>query len=77
MSAALFQPIQNDFDKSFRKVFTRALPVRWPRLEKLTRTITTRHVFPESMVMPRGFQEHTRVMQEHLGKIPLTEQQEK
>ena len=58
MLADLVQLIQTEFNKSFRKFLTSSLPVRWPRLEMLTRTLTTRNFRPESVVVPGGFQDH-------------------
>ena len=39
--ASLVRLIQTDFNESFRQVFTRHLPVRWPHFTPLIRTLTT------------------------------------
>ena len=75
MPTDLVQLVQTEFNERFWKIFTSSLPVRWPVLEKLMRTLTTSHFLPEIIVMPRGFKEQTRMVKEHPWKIPLTEQQ--
>ena len=55
MSAALVRLTQTNFYDSFRKVFTSYLPVRWPHLTPLIRTLTTGHFRPDTVTMPGGF----------------------
>ena len=42
-------------NESFRKVLTSHLPVRWPHLTPLIRTLTTGHFRPYTVTMPGGF----------------------
>ena len=53
--AALVRLIQTEFNKSFRQVFTSHLPVHWPHLNPLIRTLTTGHFHPDTVTMPGGF----------------------
>ena len=55
MPAALVRIIQTEFNESFRQVFTSHLPVRWPHLTPLIRTLTTGHFCPDTVTMPGGF----------------------
>ena len=55
MPAALFRLIQTEFNESSRQVFTSHLPVRWPHLTSLIRTLTTGNFRPDMVTMPRGF----------------------
>ena len=55
MPAALVILIQTKFNESFRQVFTSHLPVRWPHLTPLIRTLTTGHFRPDTVTMPGGF----------------------
>ena len=55
MPAALVRLTQTEFNESFRQVFTSHLPVRWPQLTPLIRTLTTRHFRPDTVTMPSGF----------------------
>ena len=55
MPAALVRLIQKEFNESFRQVFTSHLPVRWPHLTPLIRTLTTGHFRPDTVTMPGGF----------------------
>ena len=55
MPAALVRLIQTEFNKSFRQVFTSHLPVRWPHLTPLIRTLMTGHFRPDTVTMPGGF----------------------
>ena len=55
MPAALVRLIQTEFNKSFQKVFTSHLPVRWPHLTPLIRTLTTGNFRPNTITMPDGF----------------------
>ena len=45
----------SEFNESFRQVFTSHLPVRWPHLSPLIRTLTTGHFRPDRVTMPDGF----------------------
>ena len=56
MPAALVRLIQTEFNESFRQVFTSHLPVRWPHLTPLIRTLTTGHFHSDTVTMPGGFQ---------------------
>ena len=58
MPAALVRIIQTEFNESFRNVFTSHLPVRWPHLTLLIRTLTTGNFRPDTVTMPGAFQ-HT------------------
>ena len=51
---ALVQLIQNEFNKSFRQVFTSHLPVRWPHFNTLIRTLTKRHFHPDTVTIQGG-----------------------
>ena len=53
--AALVRLIQTEFNKSFRKVFTIHLPVSWPHLTPLIRTLTPGHFRPDTVTMPGRF----------------------
>ena len=55
MPAALIRLIQTEFSKSFRQVFTSHLPVRWPHLTPLIRTLTKGQFRPDTITMPGGF----------------------
>ena len=55
MPAALVRIIQTEFNKSFQQVFTSHLPVLWPHLTPLIRTLTTGHFRPNTVTMPGGF----------------------
>ena len=68
MPVVLVRLVQTDFNESYRKVFTSSLPVRWPHLETLTKTLTTGHLRPESVVMSVFFQEQTKAVNECPGK---------
>ena len=55
MLAAFVWLIQNEFNESFRQVFTIHLPVRWPHFTPLIRTLTTVHFHLDTVTMPGGF----------------------
>ena len=55
MPAALVRLIHTKFNKSFRQVFTSHLPVRWPHLTPLIRTLTTGYFCPDTATVPGGF----------------------
>ena len=55
MPAALVRLIHTEFNESFRQVFTSHLPVRWPHLTPLIRTLTTGHFRPDTVTMSGGF----------------------
>ena len=55
MLAALVRLIQIEFNESFRQVFTSHLPVLWPHLTPLIRTLTTGHFRPNTVIMPGEF----------------------
>ena len=72
MLEALARLIQTEFNERFWQVFTSALPVRWPRLKTLIRTLTTGHFLPESVVMLGGFRDQLRGQTERQGnKLPM------
>ena len=62
MPSALVRLTQTDFNESFRKIFTSHLPVRWPHLTPLIRTLTTGHFRPDAVTMPGGFQHNLPVV---------------
>ena len=53
--AALVRLIQTEFNESSRQVFTNHLPLRYPHLTPLIRTLTTGHFRPDTVTMPGGF----------------------
>ena len=55
MPAAPVRLIQTDFNESFRQVFTSHLPVLWPHLTPLIRTLTIGHFRPDTVTMPSRF----------------------
>ena len=68
MSVALIRPIQTEFNESLGKVFISTIPVRWPQLTMLMRTLATGNFRPESVVMTREFHGIGRQPIERLGK---------
>ena len=77
MLEAIIILIKIEFNKSFQKVFTSYLPVGWPRLETLMRTITTRNFYPKSVVVHGGFKNRQGLGKNAQVREPPTEQQEK
>ena len=62
--------MHNEFNESFRKVFTSALPVSWSQITTLTHTLSTRHFKPEFVVIPGGFQDIRGPSTGRLGSKP-------
>ena len=70
---AIIQLIKNEFNKSFRQVFTSALPVRWMDLMLLTRMITMGFLRLESVSMKGILQDAviTQSRQKRAGELTL------
>ena len=78
MPTDLIRPIQTEFNRSYWKVFTSVLPVRWPLLVNLSQTLTNGHFSMDIVAMPGALGEATRLQKDiprAVGKPPLPDLQ--